>query len=436
MDGFVDESELHGGGPSPKHERDADGERPQKRLHLGVSDDGGLGPPPLTPLPAGAATDDDESLGEVEARIQSSVDDVSAKALADLRRLILKKGQKFQEVVCKSTCLAAVLKRLTTITESPCVVEAACRVVCTIAAKNPVTQRLVLKEPGVVERVLELIHAAAKDCKAAAAAANGDDVLQSYEKGEKEPVVEDMSLLPVEPSFSSRVQDVEDEDVVVEELPFPPPGPIARYTSTGSAASTGAGMVPPSPSPSPLPPLRRVVDVGGHVSTGGGSSTLSSLCSVVASPLLPPPVSTLNSPSFTPLSSASGAASSTTSSVYSSASGAMWALCALIMNNPPLQEVISCNKDTVEDLKTLLGCDVEEVQSASAWTLCNIAAGVPAVQDRLVHVHNVVEPLLLLMKNGAASSKGLAAWAVRSLVFEHAKNQVCVVEDCGGMGRG
>jgi hypothetical protein len=106
----------------------------------------------------------------------------------------------------------------------------------------------------------------------------------------------------------------------------------------------------------------------------------------------------------------------------------MWALCGLIMANPPVQDTVSHSREAVEDLKVLLGCQAEEVQSASAWVLCNIAAGVPEVQRRLVEEHHVVEPLLELMRKGESSSKGLAAWAVRSIVFEHPANQQRVYE--------
>lgn len=151
----------------------------------------------------------------------------------------------------------------------------------------------------------------------------------------------------------------------------------------------------------------------------GAPSSLAPLCltsspgSGMVGPSMPP----------TPMPSAS-----TEHTLYTCASGAMWALCALIMSNPPVQDAVSRSRGAMEDLKVLLGCEAEEVQSASAWTLCNIAAGVPEVQRRLVEEHHVVEPLLELMRRGQPSSKGLAAWAVRSIVFEHPANQQRVYE--------
>ena len=164
------------------------------------------------------------------------------------------------------------------------------------------------------------------------------------------------------------------------------------------------------------------------------------------------------------------------------AAGAMWALCALVMLNPQVQvshyshseEVpflppplfpptflflllrsqrdVAARPGVIASVTTLLKySDMEEVQSGSAWLLCNLAAGVSSIQTLLVQVFyldadmgvlafffesrsftlmriqelGVMESLLDCIRDPAAahSTKGLAAWAVRTIVNENPPNQ-------------
>lgn len=126
---------------------------------------------------------------------------------------------------------------------------------------------------------------------------------------------------------------------------------------------------------------------------------------------------------------------SSVSTVHTLASGAMWALCGLVMANPQVQAQVAAMSGAIEDLKTLMTTSAapEEVQSAAAWVVCQLAVGVGGQQQRLVEEYKVVDALVTLMRNGAPSSAGLAAWAVRSLVFEHPGNQRRVFESPAGV---
>jgi hypothetical protein len=87
-----------------------------------------------TPALSDAATDED-ALAALMACLAVPEPNVRAEGLADLRKLILRRGQRLQLLVCKSPMLAAVLG----CTKAPelVVVEAACRVLCTMYVAPP-----------------------------------------------------------------------------------------------------------------------------------------------------------------------------------------------------------------------------------------------------------------------------------------------------------
>lgn len=121
-------------------------------------------------------------------------------------------------------------------------------------------------------------------------------------------------------------------------------------------------------------------------------------------------------------------ASSTPTSKFTLAAAALWALCALVMANKPLQTIVGNNERLVVAILALLSNNLEEVQSSAAWTLCNTVADIPHLQKRMVQSYSAAEPLLAIIRSSTATpaSKGLAAWGIRTMIFEHPDNQIRV----------
>ncbi len=243
------------------------------------------------------------------------------------------------------------------------------------AAKNTKTQGIVLKT-GVLDRLILLVHRAAQAAQAAVAQ-------------------HDLDSLDVMPGLLE-----EDFGVLT---------PI--FEEGGASASASAGFGGASASASAGFASAGFGGVSASASAGFGGASASASAGFASA------AETFNL-GFGQRA-ADAVAKEHQPTIFTCACGAMWAICALLMHNAEVQSRVCGLGSFLADLVQLFLHQEEEVQSASAWVVFNIAANSSSrVKEHLVNVHHVLQPLLQLMREGKSLSKGLAAQALRSVVFE------------------
>jgi hypothetical protein len=118
--------------------------------------------------------------------------------------------------------------------------------------------------------------------------------------------------------------------------------------------------------------------------------------------------------------------------VVALAAASLWALCAMLVKNPALQGQVAANSAFIEHLCVALRTDEQEIQCAVAWTLGKLVAGTPSVQGVLGGAPGVLKGLLRVIAHSHVKCRGIAAMALRAIMFQHAANQALVL-DAGGL---
>lgn len=93
--------------------------------------------------------------------------------LSELRSKILSNGALAQQQVCQDSVYARIQEFVLNDSFESIVTEAGCRLLCTIAAKNPVTTEVVSRNTGVVDRLFTLVMQSAWHTKEACAECDG-----------------------------------------------------------------------------------------------------------------------------------------------------------------------------------------------------------------------------------------------------------------------